>query len=46
LALEGDETFEADSDTEKMPVEAMAQCALGETTPLKQLLAEMRARER
>jgi hypothetical protein len=46
LALEGDETFEADPDTKKMLVEAMAQCASGETSPLKQLLAEMRARER
>jgi hypothetical protein len=45
LALEGDETFEADAETEKMLLEAMAQCRRGQTTLLKDLLAEMRSRE-
>jgi hypothetical protein len=45
LALEGDESFEANAKTEKMLLEAMAQCGRGQTTPLKDLLAEMRSRE-
>ena len=45
LALDGDETFEADAETEKMLLEAMAQCRRGQATPLKDLLAEMRSRE-
>ena len=45
LALEGDETFEADAETENMLVEAMAQSGGGRTTLLKDLLAEMRSRE-
>jgi hypothetical protein len=45
LALEGDETFEADAETEKMLLEAIAQCRRGQTTPLKDVLAEMRSRE-
>ena len=44
LALEGDETFEADLETEKMLLEAMAQCRR-EVTPLKDFLDEMRSRE-
>jgi hypothetical protein len=45
LALEGDETFEADPETEKMLLEAMAQCRQGQVTPLRDFLAEMRSRE-
>jgi len=45
LALEGDETFEADAETENMLLEAMAQCRRGQTTPLTNVLAEMRNRE-
>jgi hypothetical protein len=45
LALEGDETFEADPETEKMLLEAIAQCDRGQTTPLTQLLSELRSRE-
>jgi hypothetical protein len=45
LALDGDETFEADSETEKMLLEAIAQCRRGQVTPLKDLLGEMRSRE-
>jgi len=45
LALEGDETFEADAETEKMLLEAIAQCQRGETTPLPDFLAELRSRK-
>ena len=45
LAREGDETFEADPDTERMLLDAMAQCERGETIPLTQLLSELRDRE-
>ena len=45
LAPEGDETFEADPETEKMLLEAIAQCQRGETTPLSDFLAELRSRE-
>ena len=45
LAPEGDETFEADADTERMLIDSIAQCDRGETTPLTQLLGELRDRE-
>ena len=45
LALEGDETFEADPETEKMLLEAIAQCDRGQTTPMMRLLSELRSRE-
>lgn len=45
LALEGDETFEADPETEEMLLEAIAQCERGQTTPLADLLSELRSRE-
>jgi hypothetical protein len=45
LAFEGDETFEADPETEKMLLEAIAQCRRGQVTPLKDVLDEMRSRE-
>lgn len=45
LALEGDETFEADTETEQILLEAIVQCRRGQTTPLNDLLAEMRRRE-
>jgi len=45
LALDGDETFEADSETERMLLEAIAQCDRGETIPLTQLIGELRSRE-
>ena len=44
LALEGDETFEADPETEKMLLEAIAQCDRGQTTPMTRLLSELRSR--
>ena len=45
LALEGDETFEADGETEPMLLQAMAQCEKGQTTPMADLLSELRSRE-
>jgi hypothetical protein len=45
IAPEGDETFEADVETETMLLEAIAQCERGLTTPLSDLLAELRSRE-
>jgi hypothetical protein len=45
LALEGDETFEADAETEQMLLQAIAQCDTGQTTPMAQLLSELRSRE-
>ena len=45
LALEGDETFEADAETEKVLLEAIAQCERGQTTPMAQVLSELRSRE-
>jgi hypothetical protein len=45
LAFEGDETFEADPETEKMLLEAMAHCRCNEVTPLAQFLEELRRKE-
>jgi hypothetical protein len=45
LALEGDETFEADEETERMLLDAIAQCDRGRTTPMSDLLDELRSRE-
>ena len=45
LALEGDETFEADAETEKMLLESMAQCDNGRTMPFADFLSELRSRE-
>lgn len=45
LALQGDETFEADPETETMLLEAIAQCDRGQTTPMTRLLSELRSRE-
>lgn len=45
LALEGDETFEADAETEKMLLESIAQCDDRRTTPFTDVLAELRSRE-
>ena len=45
LALEGDETFEADQETESMLLEAIAQCDRAQTTPMAKLLLELRDRE-
>jgi hypothetical protein len=45
LAREGDETFEVGPDTERMLLEAIAQCERGDTIPLPRLLDELRNRE-
>jgi hypothetical protein len=45
LAREGDETFEADPETERMLLDAIAQCERGDTIPIAQLLGELRSRE-
>jgi hypothetical protein len=45
LAREGDETFEADPETEQMLLTAIAQCERGEAIPMAQLLGQLRDRE-
>jgi hypothetical protein len=45
LAREGDETFETDAETETMLLQSIAQCERGETTPMIDLLSELRSRE-
>jgi hypothetical protein len=45
LALDGDETFEADEETERMLLEAIAQCDRRQTTVMGDLLDELRSRE-
>lgn len=45
LVMEGDGTFEADSETEKMLLEAIAQCRRNGTTPMAQFLDELRRNE-
>jgi hypothetical protein len=45
IAFDGDETFEADPETEKMLLDAFAQCERAETIPMAPLLSELRSRE-
>ncbi len=45
LALDSDESFEADAGTEEMLLQAIAQCNRGRTTPMANLLSELRSRE-
>ena len=45
LALEGDETFEADAETEKVLFQSIAECDRRQTTPMADLLSELRSRE-
>jgi hypothetical protein len=45
IARDEDETFEADSATEKMLLEAIAQCERGKSVPLEHVLSELRSRE-
>jgi beta-lactam-binding protein with PASTA domain len=45
LALDGDETFEADDETESMLLQAIEQCNRGQTTPIADVLTELRNRE-
>lgn len=42
LARDGDETFEVDPETERLLLEAMAQCDRDETVQLSKLLGELR----
>ena len=44
LARDGYEAFEADAEMEKMLVEAIGQSDRGRTTPIAQLLSELRSR--
>jgi hypothetical protein len=45
LAREGDETFEANPEAERMLLDAIAQCERGDTIPMAHLLSELRDRE-
>lgn len=45
LAADGDETFEADGETETMLLRAIEECNRGQTTPMADVLAELRKRE-
>ena len=45
IAHAEDETFEVNPSTEKMLLEAIEQCDRRQTTPLKQLLSDLRDRE-
>ncbi len=45
LAPDGDETFQASPELEKLLLDAIAECERGETIPLEQLLGELRGRE-
>jgi hypothetical protein len=45
LARDGDETFQADAELERMLLEAIAQCGRGETVRLPDLLRDLRNRE-
>ncbi|HYR29838.1 MAG TPA: hypothetical protein VEU30_15315 [Thermoanaerobaculia bacterium] len=44
LLREGDETFEADEETERMLLESIAECDRGETVPFETVLEELRRR--
>ena len=45
LALDSDGTFEADAETEEKLLRAIAQCNEGRTTPMADILSELRSRE-
>jgi hypothetical protein len=45
IARDGGETFEADLETERILLDAIAQCDRGDTIPLPQLLGQLRDRE-
>jgi len=45
LMPEGQQTFEADPETERMLLESIAQCDGGETVPLDEVLDDLRSRE-
>lgn len=45
VGREGDETFEADEETERMLLESIPQCDRGETIPFEKLLADRQIRQ-
>jgi hypothetical protein len=45
LARDGDETFQADAETERMLLDAIAQCDRAETVPLPKLIRDLRDQE-
>ena len=45
LAPEGEESFDADPETERRLLESIRQCDEGATSPLSELLADLRRRE-
>jgi hypothetical protein len=45
MALDGDETFEADAETENILLHSIARYDRGQTTPLSEVLSELRHRE-
>jgi hypothetical protein len=44
LATDGDETFEVDGETKRVLLTAIEQCRNGRTTPMADLLADLRRR--
>ena len=45
LFRDGEATFTADEETERMLLESIAQCERGETVPLEEVLAGLRRRD-
>jgi hypothetical protein len=45
IARDEEESFEADPATEKVLLDAIAQCERGQTIPLKHILSELRDQE-
>jgi hypothetical protein len=45
LASDGDETFEVDAETKRVLLMAIEQCQSGQTTPMADVLADLRSRE-
>lgn len=44
LATDGDETFEVDAETKRLLLTAIEQCRNGQTTPMADLLDDLRRR--
>jgi hypothetical protein len=44
LTTDGDGTFEVDAETKRVLLAAIAQCRNGQTTPMAELLADLRRR--
>jgi hypothetical protein len=45
IARDDEESFEVDAATERMLLDAIAQCERGRTVPVEQVLSELRRRE-